>query len=280
VDFGVLMFVTEYSLGAIDLAREAEDLGFDMLLLPEHTHIPSSRRSPWPGGAELPREYSHAFDPLIALGAAAAVTSRIKLGTGVTLVIEHDPIVLAKQIATVDQLSNGRFLLGVGGGWNREEMENHGTDPRQRFGVLRERVLAMKQIWTQDEAEYHGRHVNFDPIWSWPKPVQRPHPPVWVGGNGAKTLERVIEYGDGWMPIPARGGPPLAERIAELNELAATAGRAPIPTMTCLIPPSARAIEEQRAAGVTGIIFGIPSSSPEDGRAMLKRCAEAVRSYR
>ena len=280
MDFGVLMFVTEYSLSEVDLAREAEDLGFDMVLLPEHTHIPVSRKSPWPGGTELPREYSHSFDPIVALAAAAAVTSRIRLGTGVTLVIEHDPIVLAKQVATIDQLSHGRFLLGVGGGWNREEMENHGTDPRQRFAILRERVLAMKEIWTQDEAEYHGQHVSFDPIWSWPKPVQKPHPPVWVGGNGTETLERVIEYGDGWMPIPARGGPPLPERIAELNRLAAEAGRAPIPTIACLAPPRANAIEEYQAAGMVGAIFGLPATSPEDARAMMARCAGVMRSFR
>jgi probable F420-dependent oxidoreductase len=280
VDFGVLMFVTEYSLSAVDFAREAEELGFDMVLLPEHTHIPVSRRSPWPGGTELPREYSHSFDPIVALAAAAAVTSRIKLGTGVTLVIEHDPIVLAKQVATIDQLSNGRFMLGVGGGWNREEMENHGTDPRQRFAILRERVLAMREIWTKDEAEYHGEHVNFDPIWSWPKPVQRPHPPVWVGGNGAKTLERIIEYGDGWMPIPARGGPPLAERISELGRMAEAAGRPPIPTITCLAPPSARVIEEHQQAGAVGAIFGVPATSPGDARRMMARCAEVMRSFR
>jgi probable F420-dependent oxidoreductase len=280
VDFGVLMFVTDFSLGAVDFAREAEDLGFDMVLLPEHTHIPTSRRSPWPGGPVLPPEYSHAFDPLVALGAAAAVTSRVTLGTGVTLVIEHDPIVLAKQIATVDQLSNGRFLLGVGGGWNREEMENHGTDPKQRFAILRERVLAMKEIWTKDEAEYHGQHVDFDPIWSWPKPVRKPHPPIWIGGNGTRTLERVVEFGDGWMPIPARGGPPLAERIVELSHLAEAAGRAPIPTITCLIPPRATVVEEQQQAGVSGVVFGIPASSPADARDMMTRCAEVMRSFR
>src|SRR5215216_1359176 len=160
MDFGVTMFPTEYSISVVELARAAEDLGFESLWVPEHTHIPVERRSPWPGGAELPREYSHALDPFLALTAAAAVTSRLRLGTGVCLVVERDPITTAKEVATLDHLSGGRFLFGVGGGWNREEMANHGTDPSVRFRLLRERVEAMKAIWTSDEASYHGRHVS------------------------------------------------------------------------------------------------------------------------
>ena len=174
--FGAFIFPTDYSIDPAELAREVEARGFESLWFPEHTHIPVSRRTPYPGGAELPEEYSHSLDPFVALGAAAAVTERLKLGTGITLVIERDPITLAKEVATLDHISNGRVLFGVGGGWNREEMANHGTDPSRRWKLLRERIEAMKAIWTQDEAEYHGEFVDFDPIWSWPKPVQRPPP--------------------------------------------------------------------------------------------------------
>jgi probable F420-dependent oxidoreductase len=280
VEFGVFMFVTEYSLSAVDFGREAEELGFDSLFLPEHTHIPSSRRTPWPGGRELPREYSHSVDPFVALGAVASVTERIKLGTGVSLVVERDPIALAKEVATVDLLSGGRFQFGIGGGWNREEMENHGTDPKQRWEILRERTLAMKEIWTKDEAEFHGEHVSFDPIWSWPKPLQRPHPPIWVGGDGARTLERVVEYGDGWMPITGRGERPLADRVAELGRLAREAGRGPIPTMTFLAPADPRVIAQHQAAGAIGAVFRIPPDSPSEARSAMKECANVAWSFR
>src|ERR1700738_4652780 len=180
MQFAVFIFPTEYTIKVVDLARATEDLGFESLWVPEHTHIPADRRSPWPGGAELPREYSHTLDPFLALSAAAAVTTRLRLGTGVCLVIEKDPIVTAKEVATLDLLSDGRFLFGVGGGWNLEEMADHGTDPAARWKLLRERVEAMKAIWTQDDAQYHGQLVDFDPLWSWSKPVQKPHPPVIV----------------------------------------------------------------------------------------------------
>src|SRR5881398_3208480 len=189
--YGVVMFPTEYAMAPDDLARALEERGFESVWFPEHTHIPASRRSPWPGGGELPRDYWSSYDPFVALMAAGAATKRLKLGTGICLVIERDPITTAKEVATLDLLSGGRVLFGIGGGWNREEMENHGTDPTRRFAVMRERMLAMREIWTKDEAEYHGTFVDFDPIWSWPKPVQRPHPPVLVAGNGAGTLERV-----------------------------------------------------------------------------------------
>jgi probable F420-dependent oxidoreductase len=200
MDLGLAHFLTDYGMQPADLARNAEERGFESLFLPEHTHIPVSRRTPYPGGGELPPEYSHTLDPFAALAAAATATERLKLGTGVCLVIERDPIVTAKEVATVDHISGGRFLFGVGAGWNREEMENHGTDPDTRFRRMRESIEAMKAIWTQDEAEYHGRIIDFDPIWCWPKPVQKPHPPVLVGGLGEKVLDRVIAYGDEWIP--------------------------------------------------------------------------------
>ena len=279
MQFGVYMFPADYAINVVELGRAVEDHGFESLFVPEHTHIPTSRRSPWPGGAELPREYSHTLDPFVALGAVAAVTTRLKLGTGICLVIERDPILLAKEVASLDHLSGGRFLFGIGGGWNYEEMENHGTQPATRWKLLRERILAMKQIWTQDEAEFHGRFVNFDPLWSWPKPVQQPHPPIIVGGNGPRTLQRVIEYGDEWMPNRVRPGPELEERLGELQRLAAEAGRGPIPVSIFGVRPDPQVIEQYQAAGVTRCLFGLPPAGADEVLPVLARCAEATRSF-
>src|SRR5918995_205105 len=224
--FGISTFVTDEGIAPGALARAIEERGFDSLFIAEHTHIPLSRKSPWPRGGELPRRYYRTLAPFITLTAAAGTAERLLLGTGVVLVVERDPIITAKEVASLDLVSGGRVIFGVGVGWNREEMENHGTDPHRRFSLMRERVEAMKAIWTQDEASYHGEHVEFDRIWSWPKPIQKPHPPVLVGGNGRKALERVVSFGDEWMPNRATG---LTERVAELGRLAAEAGRDPIP---------------------------------------------------
>ncbi len=279
--FGVTIFPTDYSIGPAELARAAEERGFESLFFPEHTHIPTSRRTPWPGGAELPREYSHTLDPFVALGAAAAATERLRIGTGVCLVIERDPVTLAKEVASLDFISGGRFLFGIGGGWNEEEMETHGTDPDQRWTLLRERVLAMKAIWTEDEAEFHGRFVNFDPVWSWPKPAQKPHPPIMVGGNGPHTLRRVVEYGDAWMPIPipVPGQPPLSERIAELKGLAAEAGRADIPVSLYGVPPRPEVIGHYAEIGVERCVFFLPPAPAKEVLPILDRNAELARSF-
>lgn len=262
--FGITMFVTDYSLGPAELARAVEERGFDLLLFPEHTHIPTSRRTPWPGGAELPKEYSHTLDPFVALSAAATATKDLKVGTGICLVVQRDPITLAKEVASLDHISGGRFVFGVGAGWNREEMENHGTDPDSRWQLLRERIQAMKEIWTKDEAEFHGRMVNFDPIWSWPKPVQKPHPPIYVGGDGPHVLRRVVEYGDAWMPIPGRSKVPLTERIAQLQRLAQEAGRGPIPVTVFGAPPNPDTIRQWADAGVERCVFWLmPPGGPE-----------------
>jgi len=199
--YGILMFPTDYAIGPGELAAAAEERGFESLFFPEHTHIPTSRRSPYPAGGELPKEYSHTHDLFVAMAAAAAVTKRIKIGAGICLVVERDPILTAKEVASVDHLSNGRVLFGIGGGWNAEEMENHGTAFATRWKCLRERVLAMKEIWTKDEAEFHGDFVDFDPIWSWPKPVQQPHPPILMGGGTGSARQRVVDFCDGWLPI-------------------------------------------------------------------------------
>jgi probable F420-dependent oxidoreductase len=258
MQYGVSMFPTRYSIGPAELARAVEDRGFESLFFPEHTHIPTSRRSPWPGGADLPNEYRETLDPFLALTAAAAVTERLLLGTGICLVVERDPITTAKEVATLDLLSGGRFLFGVGGGWNREEMEDHGTDPTRRFALMRERILAMKEIWTHDEAEFHGEYVDFDPMWQWPKPVQKPHPPVLVAGNGPGTLERVLEYGDGWIPIPGRGTVPLGEGTARLREMAAERDRDPVPVIVFGARPQAEVLDHYAAAGVDRVLFALP----------------------
>src|SRR5262245_35198815 len=275
--FGLVMFATDFSMSAVDLGRAAEEHGFESLWLPEHTHIPASRRTPWPGGPDLPREYWHALDPFVGLGAVAAATRTLRLGTGICLVVERDPITTAKEVATLDFVSGGRFLFGIGAGWNREEMEHHGTDPEQRFKVMRERVLAMKEIWTKEEPSYRGRFVRFDPIWSWPKPVQRPHPPILIGGSGDRVLERVVEYGDGWMPIPGRG--PFEERIAELQRKAETAGRGRIPVSAFMIPADPARVERYRDLGVERCIFGLPSAPAEDVLPRLRAAAEVARRF-
>ena len=224
---GVFHFNTEYSIRADELAIAAEERGFESLWFPEHTHIPASRETQWPGRQPLPREYVHMSDPFVSAAAAAVVTKTIKLGTGICLIIEHDPLALAKTVATVDQLSNGRFLFGVGAGWNREEMENHGTPYDKRWKVLEERVKAMKELWTKEEASYHGDWVNFDKVWSYPKPVQRPHPPVILGTFGSNWgRKRVAEFGDGWIPIDLFHGDLKAD-IDDLHKRLRDNGRDP-----------------------------------------------------
>jgi probable F420-dependent oxidoreductase len=276
VKFGITMFATDYAIPAHELGKVCEDLGFESLFFPEHTHIPASRKTPWPGGAELPKEYSHTLDPFVAMAAAASVTKDLKVGPGVCLVIEHDPITLAKQVASVDHLSGGRVLFGIGGGWNLEEMENHGTDPDKRWKLMRERVLAMKEIWAKDEAEFHGKLVDFDPIWSWPKPVQKPHPPIYVGGGGPHTFQRVVEYGDAWLPILARVEGNIKDRIDELNRMAAEKGRGPIPVTAFGARPDAATIEEYEAAGIERCLLWLPAAPADEVMPVLERYAELV----
>ena len=225
--FGIAIFPTDYAIPMTELAPAVEERGFESLWVAEHTHIPVSRETPWPAGGELPKDYWHTLDPFVALTAAAVATSTLRVATGVCLVIEHDPIVLANEVASIDHVSSGRFLFGVGGGWNREEMANHGTRFPTRWKLLRERVEAMKAIWTQEEASYHGEFVDFDPIWSWPKPVQRPHPPLWFGGHHPQALRRAVELGDGFIGAGSASTATFAEETAVLRALLAEAGRAP-----------------------------------------------------
>jgi probable F420-dependent oxidoreductase len=275
VKFGLAIFPTEDIPLPGELARMTEERGFESLFFPEHTHIPASRETPYPLGGELPGMYSRTYDPFVALTAAAASTSRLLIGTGICLVIERDPIITAKEVASVDQLSGGRFLFGVGAGWNVEEMRNHGTDTAHRFGVMRERIEAMKAIWTSDEATYGGRHVNFDRIWSWPKPVQRPHPPILVGGNGPRVLDRVLAYGDEWMPNRVQDDE-MIERLGVLAARAREAGRSPVPVTVMGLMRDPTRIERLERAGVHRGVFWVPSVAEEIEQAMDRYAAAAL----
>jgi len=258
--YGVAMFPTDYAIQADALARELEARGFESLWLPEHTHIPTSRKSPWPGGADLPRDYWHTLDPFVALGAAAAVTKTLMLGTGICLVIERDPIILAKEVASLDFISGGRVLFGIGGGWNAEEMEDHGTPFGERWKILRERISAMKAIWTQEEAEYHGKYVDFDKLWSYPKPVQKPYPPILMGGSGPHARQRAAEFDGHWMPIIGRD--PLDEAMADLRQRAEKAGRDPAAVSVSLfgVRPDEGKLAAWRDMGVARVVFFVPSA--------------------
>jgi probable F420-dependent oxidoreductase len=259
MEFGIGIFSTEDAQLPSELARMAEERGFEFLLFPEHTHIPASRATPYPAGGELPPEYSRTYDPFVALTAAATVTERLKIGTGICLVIERDPITTAKEVASLDYLSGGRFLFGVGAGWNVEEMENHGAHYESRFKLLRERVLAMKALWTQDHAEFHGQFVNFDPVWLYPKPKQRPHPPLFLGGETDHTLRRVVEFCDGWFPRPRAGWEPKGA-VARLREAAIAGGRDPA-TLSITVfnaPADETALVPYREAGITRALLEVP----------------------
>ena len=262
--FGVTIFATEYSIDLVELGKRLEDLGFDSLWLPEHTHIPMSRRTPFPGGGDLPRKYSSTYDPFLSLTAVAQGTERLLLGTGVCLLTERDPIVTAKEAASLDHFSGGRLQLGVGAGWNIEELENHGTDPARRWKLLRERVEAVKVIWTNDEAEYHGDLVDFDPIWQWPKPVQKPHPPIWLGSSTDAALTRVVRYADGWIPSGLAGITDWRPLLTKLGRMCDVAGREIPPVSIYGAPTDPGAITLNAEAGVDRCIFRLPSAPADE----------------
>ena len=280
MDLGVFSFNTEYTLPADELAKECEARGFESLWLPEHTHIPASRESQYPGGGELPEEYAHMSDPFIGLAAAAAVTTRLKLGTGISLVTEHDPIVQAKQVASLDRISHGRFIFGIGAGWNKEEMANHGTPPAKRWKVLTERVQAMKALWTQDEASYHGEFVNFDRVWSYPKPLTTPHPPILMGSLSSRLgRQRVVDLCDGWIPVEtAIDDMPAA--IADLHDKARAAGRDPvsIPISFFLVhAPGMGRLARYKDLGAVRTVVRAPTAGRDEVLPFLDKYAEIAR---
>ena len=263
---GVLIFPTDTTLQPIDLARAVEERGFESLWFPEHSHIPVSRRSPW-GGREgappLPEHYWRTHDQFVALAAAAAVTSTLKLATGITLAAQRDPLWTAKEVASLDVISGGRVLFGVGYGWNKEEVANHGLRYTDRRAILRENVLAMKALWTEDEAEFHGDFVDFEPSWAWPKPVQKPHPPVILGGDaGPKTMRDIVEFCDGWMPIAGRHS--FRDKVADLRRLAEESGRDPDSIELALFsaPPKAEVLEGLVSDGIARAVLALPQGSP------------------
>ena len=285
--FGLLMFATDYAVDPQTLAQQAEMFGFESLFFPEHTHIPASRKSPWPGGKELPKEYWHTFDPFIALGMAASVTQNLKLGTGISLVTERDPILMAKQVATLDHLSNGRLVLGVGAGWNAEEMENHGTPFDKRWPILRERTLAMREIWCSEEAEFHGEFVDFDKIWSYPKPKQSGGPPILMGASSRFTYDRIAEYADGWMPIyqdhariQASGGVDYAAGIANTKEAWQARGRDGQPSFSIFgVGPDRRAVSELVELGFDRVLFALPSDSADVVLPLVEKYAAIAHEF-
>jgi len=259
MDVGVSMMFTDESATPAEVAVAAEARGLESLFAPEHTHIPTSRATPFPAGGPLPRPYHRSLDPFVALATAAAVTRTLKVGTGVCLVAQRDPLILAKEVATLDRLAQGRFLFGVGAGWNREEMANHGTDPRTRWDLLAERVAALRVLWADEEAEFHGRFVDFDPVWSWPKPEQRPGPPVLLGGAGARALAAVVAYADEWSPIYGRPED-FPSAVAELARAAEAAGRPPFPITVFQAPSDPAGLEQLAGLGVHRAVFTLPSA--------------------
>ncbi len=275
-DFGVFIFPTDYSIQPVELAVAAEAHGFESIFFPEHTHIPTSRRSPYPGGGDLPKEYWHSHDPLVALAAVAGATKTIRLGTGITLISEHDPLLMAKQVASLDVISNGRVILGIGAGWNAEEMEHHGVPFKDRWKVVRERILAMRELWTQEEAEFHGEFVDFDPVWANPKPVQAGGPPILMGAQSKWSFDRTVEYCDGWMPIVRMGD--VRPQLEELRAAADRAGRSmeTIQLSAFGCGPEEEVLSGLIEAGFKRLIFWLPPESGETVLPMLESYAKVA----
>jgi probable F420-dependent oxidoreductase len=276
--FGGAMFFTDYSMSPAELARALEERGFESVWAPEHSHIPLTRKTPFAAGGELPKQYYDVMDPFVTLSAAAAVTKTIKLGTGVCLVIQRDTIQTAKLVASIDQVSGGRFLFGIGGGWNQDEMEDHGTVYATRFKKMREQIEAMKAIWTETKPEYHGELVNFGPMMTWPKPVQKPHPPIIVGGAFPHAARRAVRYGNGWVPIAGRGGS-LEDWLPAYKQMLSEAGRslADAPITMFGVPLDEDLVKRYRDMGVARVVAGCPPEPADKTLPLLDRWAEAMR---
>jgi probable F420-dependent oxidoreductase len=283
--FGISMFPTDFSANPAELARAIEAHGFDSFWVSEHSHMPLNTE--FPIADSVPRDYASMLDPFVALSAAAAVTSRIKLGTAICLVPQRDPINCAKAVASLDHISNGRVIFGIGAGWNEPEMRNHGTDPGTRFGVMRERTEAMKALWTNEEAEFHGKYENFDPVWQWPKPIQTPHPPILVAGAHPNVLKRAVAYGDGWLPVvvPAlteqtRGRmtsvAELEEWVPRLRKLAKDAGKPPPIVTTLGMVPDADTYRTYERLGIDRVVLGLTSAPIEEALVQLEQHVATV----
>jgi probable F420-dependent oxidoreductase len=282
MQFGASIFFTDYSISPAELAMALEERGFESLWVAEHSHIPVPRRTPAPGGGELPKRYYDVMDPFVTLSVAAAVTKQLKLGTGVCLVIQRDTIQTAKLVASLDQVSNGRFLFGIGGGWNAEEIENHGTVFATRFKKMREQIEAMKAIWTKETAEYHGEIVDFSPMMTWPKPMQKPHPPVILGGAFPWAARRAIRYGNGWIPIAGAGRADPLEYIPRFRQMAEEAGRDPqsLPVTLGGAPEDADLLKRYRNLGVVRANFPVPPAKADEVLPKLDRLADLMRQLR
>jgi probable F420-dependent oxidoreductase len=279
MELGVCYFPTDYGINVAELGRALEDRGFKSLYVPEHTHIPLSRKTPFPGGGDIPKRYSHTHDPFVALSFVAAATKKLKVGTGILLVPQHDPIVTAKAIASLDQLSGGRFIFGIGAGWNEDEMNNHGIEYADRFNQMGDRVKAMKAVWTQEKAAYNGKFTKFDPVWSFPKPHQKPHPPILLGGESDHTLRRIIDYCDGWLPRP-RGFDPV-QGIARLARMASEKGRDPkaLSVTVFAAPPEQKVLDDYRKAGIHGALLSIADLGRDEILKQLDQWAPLAKAY-
>lgn len=276
-EYGALIFPTDYSIHPVTLAKAIEERGLDSIFFPEHTHIPASRRTPYPAGGDLPKEYSHTYDPFVALAACAGATERIKLGTGICLVVERDVLTLAKEISSIDRISGGRFILGIGAGWNAEEMENHGIDYNTRWKVVREKILAMREIWTKEEAEFHGEFVDFDPVWSHPKPIQEGGPPVLMGATSKWSYDRIAEYCDGWLPIAGLEG----KHIPEIKKAWKNRGRNDQPLLAMFgVPPDEAFITAKLEQGFSHLVFGLPPEGEEVVLPLLDQYAAIAEKMR
>lgn len=272
--FGIATFITDQGIRPVPLGKALEERAFDSLFIAEHSHIPVERRSPYPGGGELPDIYYRTLDPFVALSAIGAVTERLLLGTGIALIPQRDPIITAKEVASLDLLSDGRAVFGVGVGWNREEMRNHGTDPSTRGRLTDERLRAIRELWTTEKAEFHGEFVDFDPVFSWPKPVQRPHPPIYVGG-GEGAFPRVVQLGDAWL---ANSVPP-ATLGAQIERLRSLAGRN-VPVTVYAVPGDPRQIEGYIDLGIERLLFYLPTTPESETLEELDRLADAAAGFR
>ena len=276
---GAVMFFTTDSMRPAPLAKELEARGFESLWVPEHTHIPSSRKTQYPAGGGLIRPYYDIMDPFLVLNAAATVTTKLKVGTGIALIVQRDPIVTAKEVSTIDQLSNGRFLFGVGNGWNQDEIENHGTVFKSRHKLARERIEAMKTIWANDEPEYHGEFVSFDKMKQWPKPFQKPHPPIIVGGRLEYAAKRAFRYGDGWIPRDDWLETDGVESIHTFRKMAADAGRDPasLPISIFRTPDSLERLKLCQDVGIDRVVFTLPAEKEDKIMPILDRWSELMR---